>query len=149
MITDVISRAATYAALGPAFQRAFAFIQRPDLGRLPAGRQEIDGDRVYALVQDYNTKRAEEGKWEAHRKYLDLQYVVSGGERFGFAPVGRMQAGPYDEAKDLERPAGDGGFVEMQAGQFILLWPGEAHMPGMAIADPAPVRKIVVKIAAA
>jgi YhcH/YjgK/YiaL family protein len=148
MITDVLSRASTYSALGPAFQQAFAFLARGDLGQLAAGRYEIDGSRVYALVQEYDTKAAADGKWEAHRKYLDLQYIVSGAERFGFSPAGAMEAGPYDEAKDMERPIGDGGFLELRAGQFMILWPGEAHMPGMAIAEPVHVRKIVVKIAA-
>lgn len=148
MVTDHISRADIYAALGASFQDAFAFLGHGDLGTIPAGTYELDGRRVYAVVQDYQSKRAEEGKWEAHRKYIDLQYVVSGRERFGYAPAGRMAAGPYDEERDLERPDGDGAFVELRAGDFMLLWPGEAHMPGMAIGEPAEVRKVVVKIAA-
>ncbi len=148
MIIDTVSRAHVYAALGPSFERAFAFLRRHDLAALPAGTHELDGRRVYVLVQDYQTKRAADGKWEAHRKYIDVQYVVSGKERFGHAPTGRMPAGPYDEAADMERPEGEGDFSELRAGEFIVLWPGEAHMPGMAIGEPAAVRKIVVKVAA-
>jgi biofilm protein TabA len=149
MVTDHISRTHIYAPLGARFQRAFAFLERNDLTALPAGTHELDGQRVYALVQDYQTKRADEGRWEAHRKYIDVQFIVSGRERFGFAPVKRMAAGPYDEAKDMERPGGEGAFTELRAGEFMILWPGEPHMPGMAIGDPAAVRKIVVKIAEA
>jgi len=148
MITDHVSRADVYTGLHRGFPDAFAFVKRGDLASLPPGTYEIDDRRVYALVQDYDTKLAAEGRWEAHRRYIDLQYVVSGAERFGCAPSGRMAAGPYDEDTDMERPVGAGEFVTLLAGEFIVLWPGEAHMPGMAIGQPAAVRKIVVKIAA-
>ncbi len=148
MIIDHIMRAETYGALRGPFRDAFAFLKRGDLVSLAPGTYEIDGRNVYALVQDYHTKIAAEGRWEAHRRYIDVQYVVSGAERFGYAPMGRMAAGPYEEDGDMERPAGDGESVTLRAGEFILLWPGEAHMPGMAIDEPAAVRKIVVKIAA-
>jgi YhcH/YjgK/YiaL family protein len=149
MVADHISRAERYAVLHPAFRDAFAFISRPDLAALPAGTHEIDGRRVYALVQDYQTKPEAEGQWEAHRRYIDLQYVVSGVERFGCAPARRLAAGPYVEESDMERPVGDGEFLTLRAGEFMVLWPGEAHMPGMADGEPADVRKIVVKILAA
>ncbi len=148
MIFDHISRADRYLALGPAFAAALAFLRRDDLGAMAAGTYELDGRRLYALVQDYQTKPAGDGKWEAHRRYIDLQYVVYGCEQFGCAPAGRMAAGPYDEERDMERPQGDGAFSELRQGEFMVLWPGEAHMPGMAIGEPAAVRKVVVKIAA-
>jgi YhcH/YjgK/YiaL family protein len=148
MIIDHIMRGETYSALRGPFRDAFLFLRRADLASLPPGTYEIDDRRVYALVQDYDTKLAAEGRWEAHRRYIDLQYVVSGAERFGVAPAGRMASGPYDEDTDMERPVGAGEFVTLLAGEFIVLWPGEAHMPGMAIGQPAAVRKIVVKIAA-
>jgi YhcH/YjgK/YiaL family protein len=147
MIIDHLTRASLYRTLDARFERAFAFLERDDLNTLATGTHELDGRRMYALVQEYQTKRAEDGKWEAHRNYIDLQYVVSGSERFGFAPVGRMAEGPYDSERDMERPAVDGTFTELGAGEFMVLWPGEAHMPGMAIGEPAAVRKIVVKIA--
>ena len=148
MVIDVLARAARFTGLGPAFGRAFAFLERNDLAALPAGTHEIDGRRLYAMVQDYKTKLPAEGKWEAHRKYIDIQYLVSGRERFGCVPTGRMTPGQYDADRDLETPAGEGAFVELRAGEFILLWPGEPHMPGMALGEPAAVRKIVLKIAA-
>ena len=149
MVIDHLTRAESYSALRPAFRDAFAFLKRADLATLAPGTYEIDGRNVYALVQDYQTKPAAEERWEAHRRYIDLQYVVSGAERFGCAPAGRMTAGPYDEDKDMERPEGSGEFVTLLAGEFIVLWPGEPHMPGMALAEPAAVRKVVVKISSA
>jgi YhcH/YjgK/YiaL family protein len=148
MITDLLLRAETYVNLSPGIRQAFEFLRRPDLTVLPPGTYEIDGRRVFALVQEYQSKPADAGRWEAHRRYIDLQYVVSGRERFGFAAVGRMPAAAYDDEKDIERPQGEGVFLDLRAGEFVLAWPGEVHMPGMAAGEPAPVRKIVVKIQA-
>jgi YhcH/YjgK/YiaL family protein len=148
MVHDVIANAASYSTIGPRIAQALEFLQKGDLAGMPAGRYDIDGRTVYALVQDYTSKPMADGRWEAHRKYIDLQFVVSGRERFGYAPAGRMADGAYDEEKDLERPVGESSFVELRAGEFILLWPGEPHMPGMALDEPATVRKVVVKIAA-
>jgi len=148
MITDLLSRSTIYAGLSAGIAQAFDFVRRDDLAALPPGTYEIDGRRVYALVQDYQSKPADAGRWEAHRRYIDLQYVVSGREQFGFAATGRMPAAEYDEAKDIERPQGNGVFLDLRAGEFVLVWPGEVHMPGMAAGEPAAVRKIVVKILA-
>ena len=148
MVIDTIKRAQIYAELGPRFRKALTYLTTVDVGALAAGTYEIDGRQVYALVQEYQSKRPADGKWEAHRKYIDLQYVVAGTEKMGFAPAGRMTAGEYDKERDFEAVKGDGEFVTLRAGEFVLLWPGEPHMPGMALGEPAPMRKIVIKIAA-
>lgn len=142
-----MGNAGFYAPLGARIEQALDWLLRTDPGVLAAGRVEIDGDRVYALVSDYTTKNVLEGRWEAHRRYLDLQVVASGTEQIGYAPVTSLVAGDYIAEKDIVWLEGDGSFVTMQPGQFMLLWPGDAHMPGVAVGAPSPVRKIVVKIA--
>jgi YhcH/YjgK/YiaL family protein len=102
---------------------------------------------MYALVQEYNTKLKEQGKWEAHQRYIDLQYVVQGAEGFGYANIHHLQQGEYDISKDFLPLQGEGGIIIVKSGSFILLMPEDAHMPCMAIGEPAPVRKIVLKIA--
>jgi YhcH/YjgK/YiaL family protein len=64
----------------------------------------------------------------------------------GYAPVPSLKAEPFDTAKDITFLSGSGSFVTLPAGHFVLLWPGDAHMPGMAAGDVVPVRKVVVKI---
>ena len=44
-----------------------------------------DGNRI--LVQEGVTKAKEEKLCEAHRKYLDVQYIVEGEETVGWAPL--------------------------------------------------------------
>jgi biofilm protein TabA len=147
MIIDLLSNAHLYAALGPRIARGFQFLAETDLLGLTVGRHEIDGDRVFALVSDYEPKPLSAGKWEAHRRYLDLQFVARGVERFGIAPIERLQPGDSIPEKDISWLTGTGDFVTLAAGQFAIVWPGDAHMPGLDAGVPGTVRKIVVKIA--
>ncbi len=147
MVIDLISNASLYRPLGPGIARSLEFLQRTDLAALEPGRHPLDGDRVHSLVSEYLSKRPEDGRWEAHRRFIDVQCVIRGSERIGYAPIGRLEAQPYDEAKDLMRLSGPGEFLTIGPGEFVLLWPGDAHMPGIAVDAPAPVRKLVIKIA--
>jgi biofilm protein TabA len=146
MIADRLANGYRYTALGSRIARAFDVLARTDLAAAAEGRLEIDGANLYAMVQRYTTKLPKDGVWEAHRVYADLQYLVSGEERFGVGPAERFTPGAYDAEKDFERLTGDGDFLRLRAGQFLLLWPDEPHMPGMAIDAPSPVKKVVVKI---
>ena len=147
MILDRIENAPLYYATHKRFQQAFEYIASIDIHTIPVGRHEVDGASLYALVQEYDTKLKEQGKWEAHRRYIDLQFVVQGVEGFGYANVHHLQQGEYDAAKDLLPLQGEGDLIIVKGGNFLLLMPEDAHMPCMAIGEPAPVRKIVLKIA--
>jgi biofilm protein TabA len=152
MILDFLDSASTYFALGESFERAFRYIRETDFALVTAGRYELDGDRVVALVSDYDTLALQEGRWEAHRRHVDVQYVARGEEQIGYAHLSTLAAEPYDESRDLIRAPGD-GVTAAAAGQtlllrpdrFIVLFPQDAHMPGLATA-PQSVRKVVVKI---
>ena len=146
MIADRLANGYRYAALGPRIARAFDFLTHADLAAAAEGRLELDGTNLYAMVQRYASKLPKDGVWEAHRVYADLQYIVSGEERFGVGPADRFTRGAYDAEKDFEPLTGDGDYLHLRAGQFLLLWPGEPHQPGMAIDAPSPVKKVVVKI---
>jgi biofilm protein TabA len=150
MIVTDLEHAAEQIALTPALQKAIAFLQQVRSQSLADGRVEIDGNRVYALVQSYDTKISEP-KFEAHRQYLDIQYIASGEEVIGWAFLDRMIVdAPYDEAKDacLGRvPALDVTPVRLSAGQLAVLYPSDAHAPKLAANTPTAVKKIVVKVA--
>ncbi|HEY3341614.1 MAG TPA: YhcH/YjgK/YiaL family protein [Anaerolineae bacterium] len=147
MIYDNIKNAHLYASLGARFQQAFDYLQQTDLLALPVGRIELDGKNLYVMVQEYTSKLPEQGKWEAHQRYIDLQYIVSGVEKMGFAALTSLTLGAYTSEKDFQALSGEGVFLPLGAGDFMLLWPQDAHMPGMAINTPGPVKKVVVKIA--
>lgn len=149
MIVDVMQNVGLYRALGARIGRALDWAGRTDFSALAPGRIDIDGDRLFALVSDYVSKPPADGRWEAHCRYLDLQIVAAGIERIGYAPAASLGAGDYIPEKDITWLTGDGSFVTMAPGQFMLLWPGDAHMPGIAFGAPSPVRKVVIKIAVA
>ncbi len=133
--------------LAKRLQAGFDFLQNTDLANTPVGKIEIDGDRVFALVQEYNTKPREKGFWEAHRQYIDIQYVVSGVEHMGYANLAQLTPGEYDAARDFLPIEGAGSFVLLPSGMFTVFLPEDGHMPGMAVTEPQPVKKVVVKVA--
>ena len=148
MIIDLLSNSRLYRGLHPRIDRAFEYLHRADLAALALGDHEIDGENIYARALTYTTRLPEDCQWEAHRLYIDLQVMVEGAERIAYAPVSSMTPGEYDEARDFLHLSGTGDPVTLPSGSFMLLWPTDAHMPGLAADQPAPVNKVVVKIAA-
>jgi YhcH/YjgK/YiaL family protein len=149
MIIDRLEKASLYQGVHKRLAAAFDYLQKTDLEKVEPGAHEIDGRKVYVMVQQYETKPMERGRWEAHRKYIDVQYVHRGGERFGYANVLDLKPGNYEEAKDFLSLEGEGkgDFFLVRQGTFVILFPQDGHMPGMAVSTPQPVKKFVVKIA--
>ena len=146
MIIDRIENATLYYPLHPKFKQAFDYVNSIDVYSIPVGRHEID-NKMYVLVQEYTTKLKEQGKWEAHRRYIDLQYVVQGAEGIGYVNIHDLRQDEYVAEKDFLPLFGEGQQIELRSGYFVLLFPEDAHMPSMALGKSQPARKIVVKIA--
>jgi YhcH/YjgK/YiaL family protein len=147
MILDHIKNAGLYASLSPRFRQAFDFIRATDLSVIPEGRHEIDGDRLFVIIFEYLTKEQGRGIWEAHRRYIDLQYIVRGTEQIWWGQLSRFQQGAYDEARDFLPMVGKGECLTLNDGDFMVLFPDDAHMPSMAVDAPVMVKKAVFKIA--
>ena len=147
MIVDLLAHTGGYGLLPPGITAGLDFLRTTDLERLEPGRVEIDGDRLFAIVQEYETKAPGSGKWEAHRRYWDIQYVVRGVETLHWANIAHLQAGAYVPEKDFLPLEGIGDRITLRAGMVALLAPQDAHMPGMALERPERVRKVVVKVA--
>ena len=127
---------------------AFRFLQSHDPATAQPGTIELDGKQVFAMIQHYDSKPRAKGMWEAHRKYIDVQYVAKGEELMGYVNLNNTQAGEYDASKDFLPAEGDGSFLYMNAGMFIILTPQDVHMPQIAVNDqPQPIKKVVVKVA--
>ncbi len=149
MIIDQLSNASSYAGINKRLAAAFDYLRKTDLSKVEPGTYEVDGRKVYVLVQQYDAKTKEKGRWEAHRKYIDVQYVYKGEERFGYANLLDLKAGTYDEDKDFLSLQGEekGDFFVVREGTFVILFPQDGHMPGIAVTSPQPVKKFVVKVA--
>lgn len=148
MILDTLANGHLYSPVHPRFAKAFEYLRSTNLASLSAGRQAIDGDDVFALVNLYDTKAVADSKWEAHRKYIDIQYMVSGTERIGVAPLADLEVTKtYDDKDDYLLLAGKGTMLQMRAGLFAVFYPHDAHMPNVSPAEtPVKVRKVVVKV---
>ncbi|MDA8131318.1 MAG: YhcH/YjgK/YiaL family protein [Elusimicrobia bacterium] len=132
--------------------KAFAFLRRPGLAELADGRYPIDGDRVYALAQRYSTEAGgAEPRFEAHRDFIDVQYLVAGSEVIGWAPLSAVEISePYDSGKDACFGRARGWTpVRLGPGDLAVLYPEDAHAPRLADGAPGPVAKIVVKVSVA
>lgn len=148
MVLDVIANCSQYFALHPHFAKAFDFLRGLDAHNLHPGRYEIDGDDVYAMVQEYTTAPAETNQWEAHRKYIDIQYVVAGNECLEWLDLGHLPLDtPYSEQKDCLLCVGPVGTAcKMEPGSFSILFPQDLHKPRCIYSHPEAVIKVVVKI---
>lgn len=152
MIVTDIDHLYHQVSMTDALKKGIDFLRRTDIPDMADGRVDIDGDRVFAIVQRYETIITDEPRLEYHRKYIDIQYIVSGKEVIGWAPAGRIVVTEaYDEGKDIcfgTVPAGEMTPVYLQEGQLAVLYPEDGHAPKLAANGPSHVFKIVVKIAA-
>jgi YhcH/YjgK/YiaL family protein len=151
MIVAKLDQLAQQAAVPPRLRKGLDFLQQLDPQTLEAGTVEIDGREVYAMIQSYTSRPVTENpRFEAHKKYLDIQYLVSGTEAMGWAPLDQLAVTmPYNAEKDVmlgNVPAEARTLVPFSAGYAILLYPSDAHGPGLAAGEPEPVLKIVVKV---
>ena len=150
MIVSDLNHISRQAALSPNLQKAIDFLRSPDLQTLPDGRVEIDGERVFALVQRFATKWVATPKFECHEKYIDIQFILSGDEIIGWAPTERMEiTAAYEAGKDIgfgTVAKGEWTPVHLHAGQMAILYPEDGHAPKMALRNPSKVMKIVVKV---
>ncbi len=144
---DVQEFAKQYHANQKYFDEAFAFMKNHDLNKLAPGNYPIDGQNVYAIVTYDSTKDFDKSKWESHKKYIDLQYVISGEEKIGVAPVsGLTVTEPYSDKKDIAHYSGPGKLYDAKPGTFFLFFPGTGHRPGITTNNNQRDRKIVIKI---
>jgi YhcH/YjgK/YiaL family protein len=130
------------------YAAAFEYLKKTDFRSKEPGRVDLDGNRMYATLSANKARPVESAKFEAHRKYLDIHYLVAGSETIGSASASSLQVvDPYKEEGDIafyEVPA-NYRKIEMKPGQFALFLPGQAHLPGIGDAS-AVIRKVVIKV---
>jgi len=131
------------------WDKAFTFLKDNDLTKLEVKRHDIDGDNAYALVSEYLTKNEEDARYEAHQNYIDIQYVISGKELIGIAPVSMKKEilEPYDTIKDIMfLTVNQGNNLKADPGRFFIFFPDDLHRPSLKDGENSQVRKVVVKL---
>ena len=122
------------------------YIKSLDFEVIEDGRLEFS-DGIWANLQTYTTK--EDALFEAHRKYIDIQYMVSGQEKIGVCDYTKCKINiPYDSEKDIEflDYENDFEYINMTPKDFLVLFPKDAHKPSISISEKVEVRKLVVKV---
>ncbi len=151
MISDHCINWKAYSALAPkVFKTAFDFISTVT-PETEDKRYDLCGNDIYALVQKYTTRLPQDGKMEAHRKYIDIQAVISGCEIIGVSTLaGLKEISAYTAEKDcelFEHDAEISSLIKLRPGDFMLLYAGEGHMPCIAVhGSPMEVKKVVIKV---
>ena len=146
MIIDTLENAALYRSLAPRIAGALDYLKATDFTNMASGRHPIDAERLFAIVNDYQTIPGPEVELEGHRRYIDVQYLVSGRELIGYAPLsGQTPLREYDNDEDYALYRGEATFVRFSAGMFAILYPHDLHMPCIG-EPPVAVRKVVVKV---
>lgn len=130
---------------------ALDYLKSNDLSQMENGKYEILGDKIFVSIQDYHTKLLDEGALEAHKKYVDIQYIIEGAEQIGVCDVEECSlATEYDENKDImflnANDSDDVKFISLTKGEHFILTPVAAHMPCIAFDNPSYVKKAVVKV---
>lgn len=149
MLTTNLKLADKYNYLSEKFIKAYQFLRTEELDALPVGITEIEGKEIFANVQEYTTMPWEDCQFEAHDQYFDIQYVVSGKEWFGYAKRENLKESiSYDSENDLlffEEPENCGKIL-LEAGDFAIVPPEDAHKPRCIVDECCKVKKIVLKV---
>jgi YhcH/YjgK/YiaL family protein len=147
MIVDRLEKAEKYLNLHPAFAAAFAFLRRNDLADLPLDKHILDGHKAYGLISRSPGRSRAESPLEAHRKYIDIQYIVDGCDEMGWKPLAACKEirTEYNADKDVlffkDEPE---SWTEVPAGSFAIFFPEDAHAP---MAGQGIIHKVVIKVA--
>jgi YhcH/YjgK/YiaL family protein len=147
MIIDKLTNSHLYSGLGERVNKAFDYLNNTDFSKTELGKYEIDGDNIFALVNEYNTKDEIEGKLEAHKKYIDVQFVAEGEELMGYAPLENQKViDEYNLRNDITFYSGEKSFALVKEGMFAIFFPTDVHLPGIKVKDKSYVKKVVVKV---
>ena len=150
MILDTLANLSHYSGLTERLDAAFQWLDSTDLAVLDDGEFEIDGEHIRAIVQRYTTVPDAGRRYEAHRRFIDIQCVVRGVERVLVQPVASLIPDtPYDSDDDIVffAPAGTGAEIILQKNMFAVFFPQDAHMPMLIAESPTDVLKVVLKVA--
>lgn len=146
MIIQNLANFEKYTSLHRHFAKAFEFLQQPGTRSLEDGRYEIFGDELFALVMHIEGKAMPEAKVEAHRKHIDIQFIISGQEQMGWKPYASSAAvvAPYSVERDVELYEPQGlHWLLVQPEQFAVFFPHDIHAPGVG---EGAIHKIVIKV---
>jgi YhcH/YjgK/YiaL family protein len=146
MIYSSVSHLNQYRNIGTHMALAIDYILNTSLETMPPGRYEVAGDNVFAIINEYQTLPASQCEPETHRRYTDIQLMISGSEKFGFCSLNK-----HKPTKDFE-PDGDVAFYDaallplqyliLKKNDFIIFFPSDIHQPEIFVDLPSPEKNL-------
>lgn len=145
MILDNIENFNKYICLNNNFKKISDYLAEHDLLNMQTGCYEIDGRNLYVNIDEYETK--DSSIPEAHRQYIDVQIVLDGHEKIGYANVncGKSEI-DYNAEKDIEFLSADCEYLKAYKGRFFIFYPQDIHQPCITDEEKSKVKKAVFKI---
>ncbi len=130
------------------WETAFKFLASNKPATLKLGKYELDGENLFAAIDEYPTKNEEDARFEAHRKYADIQYIVSGEEKIGVTKLKNTKiTESYNKSKDIAfLTAPDNNYRLANPKTFFIFFPDDAHRPCVKTGENSTVRKVVIKV---
>ena len=146
MVYDYFQNISIYKNLHKNFSLCIDFLKNNDLSKLKKGKYELLGENLYYVVTEYNTQ--EPSFFEAHKEYIDFQFLISGKERVDFHNVDECSVCvPYDKKTDsVLLSTGCFSSLQLSTNQFVIFFPSDAHRPCLKIKDTEKIIKIIFKI---
>ena len=148
MIYDSLDNLELYKSLSSNIYEGLVFLKNaaPDIA---CGVHQIN-PKVRAIVSEYETLLENPYGYEAHRRFLDIQFLLKGEEKVCCLPLEKLkETKPYNPDNDAAFYTADGAThidLPIGGGYFTILYPQDGHMPQVCLKGPIPVKKIVVKI---
>jgi YhcH/YjgK/YiaL family protein len=146
MILDTLANCHLYLSINERIAKGFDYLRTTDLDSLPSGKHDIDGDTIFALVQEYQTKPIAECKLESHKKYIDIQYVIQGEEMMGITTQNNQTILEQNLEKDYTFYEGTTSLVRVSKGMFTIFFPDDLHQPCVQTETISEVKKVVIKV---
>jgi len=146
MILDTLDNYHLYQSVNERIAKGFEFLHNTDLDAIPPGKHDIDGDTIFALVQEYQTKPLAECKLESHKKYIDIQYVIRGEEFMGITTKNNQKILEVNEEKDYTFYEGTTSLVRVSKGMFTIFFPDDLHQPCVQTKLVSEVKKVVITV---
>ena len=145
MIHAKLQEAKDYLGIHPRLDRALALLTPEFLASVGTVQQSLEEDRLYVTRFDYETVAEEESFFEAHRRYLDIHVMVRGRERVDISdPAGLEEFTHQGDFWGYHGQAEQS--LILKPGDFLVVFPGDAHRLKIAVGEAGPVSKVVFKV---
>lgn len=131
------------------WNKAFQFLAETDLENIEPGKYKLEGDNLFANIDEYKSRNEGDTRFESHKKYADIQYLIKGKELIGVLPLNKMTeiSEPYDEEKDLVFYKSNTKNNRLATSEnFFIFFPDDAHKPCLKVEDNEDVKKVVIKV---